>query len=178
MDLHRVQVWGAGGALRVDLTMAEISVPWSPANGFDHVAFTLFIELPGLPGGTSVMPFQNGQAPLRWHRRLRAHGWSNALFDSSGAGPAADGTPVVPAASIRVDRAARTVSFVLPAASLRWAEAGGAASLAGARLYVTTWDYDGGYRALRPAAQAFGMGGGDPARDPKVMDDVPVITLP
>ena len=178
MDLRRVQVWGAGGALRVDLTMAEISAPWSPTHGFDHVAFTLFIELPGRPGGTEVMPFQDGRAPLRWHRRLRAHGWSNALFTSAGAGPSADGTAVVPAASIRTDRLARTVSFVLPAASLLGSESGGATGLAGARLYVTTWDYDGGYRALGPLAQPYGMGGGEAGRDPKVMDDLPVITLP
>jgi hypothetical protein len=172
MDLRRVQVWGAGGALRVDLTMAAIGTTWAPAHGFDHVAFTLFIEAPGHAGGTEVMPFQNGKAPLRWHRRLRAHGWSNALFASEGAGADSDGTAVVPAARIRVDHDARKVSFVLPAASL---PRGG---LSGARLYVTTWDYDGGYRALGVEARPFAMGGGDPARDPKVMDDLPPITLP
>lgn len=176
MDLRRVQVWGGGGALRVDLAMAEISTTWAPANGFDHVAFTLFVELPGETGGSEVMPFQDGPAPLRWHRRLRAHGWSNALFASDGASAAADGRPMVPAATVRVDRAARTVSFVLPAASLGQAGAG-AAGLSGARLYINTWDYDGGYRPLRPAAEPYAMGGGGPGA-PKVMDDLPVITLP
>ena len=50
-------------------------------------------------------------------------------------------------------------------------------SLPGAKVYVTTWDYDGGYRALRPAAQPFGMGGGDDTT-PKVMDESAVIVLP
>jgi len=45
-------------------------------------------------------------------------------------------------------------------------------------VYVTTWDYDGGYRALQPEPGAFAVGGGDPARDPRVMDDTAVIVLP
>ena len=43
---------------------------------------------------------------------------------------------------------------------------------------MTTWDYDGGYRALQPQAGAFAVGGGDPSRDPRVMDDTAVIVLP
>ncbi|MBL0087887.1 MAG: hypothetical protein IPP44_14980 [Ideonella sp.] len=119
-DLRRVQVAGSGGALRVDLTMAELSTVWNPANGFDHVAFTLFIELPGQGGGARSMPLQAGDLPegLRWHRRLRVHGWSNALFSSDGAGAAHEGTPITPGASVEVDAAARRVRFTLPAAAL------------------------------------------------------------
>jgi hypothetical protein len=174
MDLRRVRVSTAGGALRLDLTMHEITTVWNPRNGFDHVAFTVFIELPGQPGGTDVMPLQKGRLPegMRWHRRLRVHGWTNALFSAEGASASAEGTPVSPAAGIAVDRAARTVSLTLPAASL-----GRLPSLDGARLYVTTWDYDGGYRALAREPAPFIMGGGDPERDPLVMDDTPVIVL-
>ena len=60
---------------------------------------------------------------------------------------------------------------VLPAAAL-----GRLPSLSGARLYVTTWDYDGGFRALAPQPQAWAFGGG-PADGPKVMDETPVLTL-
>lgn len=175
MDLRRVQVAGSGGALRVDLTMAELSTVWNPANGFDHVAFTLFIELPGQGGGARSMPLQAGDLPegLRWHRRLRVHGWSNALFSSDGAGAAHEGTPITPGASVEVDAAARRVRFTLPAAAL-----GGLRSLRGVRLYINTWDYDGGYRPLSLLPQAWSIGGGDPATDAKVMDDTAVITLP
>jgi carbohydrate-binding DOMON domain-containing protein len=174
MDLRRVRVSTAGGALRLDLTMYEITTVWNPRNGFDHVAFTVFIELPGQPGGMAVMPLQQGQLPegMRWHRRLRVHGWTNALFSSEGASASAEGTPVSPTASVAVDRAARTVSLTLPAASL-----GRLPSLDGARVYVTTWDYDGGYRALAREPAPYIMGGGDPERDPLVMDDTPVIVL-
>jgi len=180
MDLRRVRVFGAGGALRIELTMNAISTVWAPANGFDHVAFTLFVQLPGQAGGLSLMPFQNASLPvlpggeaMRWHRRLRAHGWSNALFSDTGAAANADGTTVSPAANIQVDAAARTVTFTLPAAAL-----GRLASLSGARIYVTTWDYDSGYRALGPAPAPYAMGGGDALADAKVMDASPVIVLP
>ena len=62
------------------------------------------------------------------------------------------------------------VSFTLPASAL-------AGPLSGARVWVTTWDYDGGYRALGPVAQPYAMGGGA-AGQPKVMDASAVLTLP
>jgi hypothetical protein len=174
MDLRRVRVSTAGGALRLDLTMHALTTVWNPQHGFDHVAFTLFIELPGQPGGSALMPLQQGRLPegMRWHRRLRVHGWTNALFSAEGASANAEGNPIGPAASIAVGRATRTVSLTLPAASL-----GRLKTLDGARLYVTTWDYDGGYRALARDPAPFTMGGGDPERDPLVMDDTPVIVL-
>ena len=173
MDLRRVRAWGSGGALRLELTMKEITRSWNPANGFDHVAFTVFIERPGAPGGATVMPLQNAHLPegMRWHLRLRAHGWSNALFSSAGASATQEGTPVTPAAAIAVDATKGTVTFTLPASVL-----GAGRSLAGAKVYVTTWDYDAGYRSLEPQAQPFAIGGGS-AQGAKVMDDSAVITL-
>lgn len=173
MDLRRVRVATAGGALRLELTTAAITTPWKPPNGFDHVLFTVYIELPGQPGGATVMPLQDGSLPagLRWHRRLRVGGWTNALHDDSGASATSEGRAVTPAAHLRVDRASNTVTLVVPAASL-----GGLPSLSGARVYVTTWDYDGGYRALLARPEAFAMGGTPGGT--KVMDDSGVITLP
>ncbi len=174
MDLQHVRVDTVGGALRLVLTMNQISSTWNPLNGFDHVAFTIYIELPGRDDGAAVMPLQHGTLPegMRWHLRLRAGGWSNALHGFEGASAEAEGTPVTPGATLAVDRAARTVSFTLPAAAL-----GRLPSLRGARLYVTTWDYDGGYRALGPVAGPYSMGGGAPD-GLRVMDDSGVITLP
>ncbi len=174
LDLRRVRVSGAGGALRIELTTHRLTQSWSPANGFDHVAFTVFIELPGQPGGSSVMPLQDGALPpgLRWHRRLRVHGWTNAMFGAEGASATAEGVPVTPAATLAVDRATHTLSLTLPPAAL-----GGLASLSGVRLWVNTWDYDGGYRALQPEPGGHHFGGGAPGQ-PKVMDASVVITLP
>jgi glycosidase len=175
MDLRRIKALQAGGALRIELEMGALSRVWGPSNGFDHVAFTIFVELPDREGGTPVMPQQNAMLPqgMRWHLRLRAHGWSNALFSAAGASATNEGTPVTPVASIQTDAQRRTVTFTIPSAAL-----GDPATLSGARLYVTTWDYDGGYRALAPEAGTFVFGGGDPARDAKVMDASAVIRLP
>lgn len=174
MDLRRVRVATAGGALRLDLGLARVTTSWNPANGFDHVAFTIYIELPGRAAGATVMPLQDASLPdgMHWHRRLRVHGWSNALFSDEAATAQHEGTPLTPAARIEVDARSDTVSLILPAAAL-----GHSSQLAGARIYVTTWDYDGGYRALAPQAAAHGMGGGQ-AGEPKWMDSSPVIVLP
>jgi len=181
MDLRAVRVLGAGGALRIEVDTQALSSVWGPPNGFDHVAFTLFVELPGRTGqgegadGARVMPGQNAELPdgMRWHLRLRAHGWSNALFGPAGATASADGTALTPGAMVSVDADARRIRFTLPSAAL-----GDPASLSGARVFITTWDYDGGYRALAAEPAPFTMGGGDAARDPKVMDAVGPIRLP
>jgi glycosidase len=175
MDLRRVRVSAADATLRIELEMGGLTTVWAPANGFDHVAFSIFVELPGRSDGATVMPELNATLPdgMRWHLRLRAHGWSNALFGPQGASATAVGAPVTPAASIATDSARRTVTFTIPAAAL-----GDPASLSGARVFVTTWDYDGGYRALAREAAPYTFGGGDPARDPKVIDASAVIRLP
>ncbi|MCP5270722.1 MAG: hypothetical protein H6932_05770 [Burkholderiaceae bacterium] len=173
LDLTRVRAWSAGGALRLELGMRQITRSWNPANGFDHVAFTIFVELPGEPGGATVMPGQDGQLPagLRWHRRLRLHGWSNALFTAEGASDTDEGTPAAPAPVLRVDPERHTLELTLPPAAL-----GGRRDLSGVRVWVTTWDWDGGYRALR--AQPGGHQFGGPPGAPKVMDSSAIITLP
>ncbi len=172
MDLRNVTIAENGGALRIAATMPTISTLWKPANGFDHVAFTIFIELPNEAGGARVMPQQQGELPgdMRWHRRLRVHGWSNALTSPTGADEKNEGTNVTPGARVDVEMKTNRVTFTLPAAAL-----GNRASLAGAKVYVTTWDYDNGYRPLLDKAEPYAMGG--PKGAALVMDDSGIITL-
>jgi glycosidase len=174
MDLRRTRVLSAGGALRFELEMADLTHVWGPANGFDHVAFSIFIELPGRRDGVRAMPGQDAELPegMRWHLRLRAHGWSNALFGPEGADASADGRSLTPAAEIDTDATRRTVRFTIPSESL-----GDPASLSGARVFVSTWDWDGGWRPLAREASTFTAGGGDP-KAPKLWSASPVITLP
>ncbi|MBL8519316.1 MAG: hypothetical protein JNK75_01470 [Betaproteobacteria bacterium] len=174
MDLRRVRAWHAAGALKVELTMHRLTQFWQPANGFDHAAFTLFIELPDQASGATVMPLQNAEVPagMRWHYRLRAHGWSNALYTADGATATVEGTPTTPGARIETDAKRHTITFTLPADAL-----GRPQTLTGARLYVATWDYDGGYRALQRAPSRYAISGGDGQGDPLVMDDTPVLEL-
>jgi hypothetical protein len=120
------------------------------------------------------MPLQNASLPagMRWHRRLRVGGWSNALFSAAGATATDEGATVRPAAAIHVDREARSLRLTLPASAL-----GRLPSLSGAKVYITTWDYDGGYRPLGPQPEPYALGGGT-ADGAKVMDDTAVIVLP
>ncbi|WP_395787277.1 alpha-amylase family glycosyl hydrolase [Aquimonas sp.] len=166
LDLLGARVSTSGGSLRLDITLAGLSQDWNPANGFDRVALTVYIELPDQANGLQLMPLQNDELPdgLRWHRRLRVHGWSNVLFSPDGAATDSEGTPVG-SAGIEVDREASQIRLSLPARAL-----GSLSELAGARLYVTTWDYDGGYRRLSPAGGSMQFGGGDGERDPLWMD--------
>lgn len=173
-DLLGARILGSGGALKVELRMRGIGHGWNPPNGFDHVAFTVFVELPGRDGGATAMPLQHADLPagMRWHLRLRAHGWSNVAFASDGASRDDEGRTLADAPRIEVDRAAGTIAFTLSARAL-----GHPRSLDGARIHVTTWDYDGGFRPLAPEAQAGAFGGGDGRRDPLWLDALGPVVL-
>ncbi|MEN5115831.1 alpha-amylase family glycosyl hydrolase [Luteimonas sp. TWI662] len=173
-DLRAMDVETSGGALRVTLRMASVTQGWNPPNGFDHVAPVVFIELPDRARGSELMPQQNARLPdgMRWHYRIRAHGWSNALFSAQGADADAEGTPQAQPARIEVDPKAATIRFTLPASSL-----GDPVTLTGARVHAVTWDYDDGFRPLRPEASASAFGGGDGRHDARVLDAVGPLRL-
>ena len=175
LDIRKVRVEAAGAALRLSVQMGALSRVWNPPNGFDHVAFSIYIDWPGGAPGARVMPFQNAELPgdMRWKLHVRSHGWSNALFGAEGASAKNEGRTLTPAAGIEADPATHTVRF-----SLSPAVFGGRTSLAGARLYISVWDYDGGYRGLAAQAGSASFGGGDGQRDPLVMDESAVIVLP
>ena len=168
LDLLGARAWTSGASLRVKVRLADLLSTWNAANGFDHVALTVFVALPGAKEGTRVMPLQSGFLPegMDWHYRLRLGGWSNALYSARGASSTSEGTPVTPAADLAVDRDAGTITFTLPAAAL-----GSPASLRGTRVHVTTWDYDGRYRTLAKQPANFEFGGGKPG-DALVMDEL------
>ena len=173
LDLRRAKVWRAGGALKIELTMQGMTQSWQPQNGFDHVAFTLFFSQAGRSDGASVMPLQHASLPkgLRWQHRLRVHGWSNALFSADGADAEHEGSAVSPGASLLATPARRTLLLTLPDGAL-----GPAAALDGMTIYLSTWDYDGGYRSLNWQAGPHQFGGGPPD-GARVMDDL-LLTLP
>lgn len=175
LDLRRVALSTSGASLRIELTLADIVAFWNAPNGFDHLALTVFIELPGRDDGATVMPLQNATLPdgMRWHRRLRVGGWTSALFDADGAGEDEEGRRVPNGAALTVERDANRIVLTLPASAL-----GNPATLDGARVFVTTWDYDGGYRGLLPEAGSHAFGGGDAARDPLWMDASEVLVVP
>ncbi len=174
LDIRKVRVEGAGGAMRLSVQMGSFSRVWNPPNGFDHVAYSIYIDWPDAAPGVRVMPFQNAQLPgdMAWKLHLRSNGWSNALFSSEGAAADNDGRALTPAADIDTDPDTNTVRFTLAPTVL-----GQRKSLAGTRIHISVWDYDGGYRGLGPEPGASTFGGGDGRRDPLVMDEA-VIVLP
>lgn len=169
LDLLGATVDRADGALRLGVQMNSITSSWNPPNGFDRVAFTIYLSLPGRDDGARVLPQQNAHMPevLRWHYRLRAGGWSQVLTRSEGATADHEGTAVIPGADVQVDRETNRIVFTIPAAALDRP-----ASLNGASVYITTWDHDGGYRGLDPEPGSHRFGGGDGRHDPLIMDDL------
>ena len=173
-DIERVSVSSAGNNLKITLKMRSITQLWNPANGFDHVALSGFIEMPGKSMGSTVMPLQNSQMPedMAWHYRWRSHGWSNAFFSAENASANTEGSISSPGVHISVDKDRHSIEFIVPGKAI-----GNPASLSGIKLYLSTWDYDSNYRELKLKADQQSFGGGK-STDPKIMDDTVVITLP
>ena len=166
--MRGLRVLTSGSALRIEIELQALVHGWNAPNGFDHVALTVFLELPDRQDGVRHMPGQNAMLPdgMRWHYRLRLGGWNHALFSSEAADARHEGLPLSNAGHFRLDLARRRVILSLPPTAL-----GSPASLDGARLYLNTWDYDGGYRVLAPQAAAFTFGGGTP-NEAKEMDAI------
>ncbi len=179
MDLRDVRIYGSAGALKIELNMASITNGWNPPNGFDRTALTVFIQMPESAvsadqASSPFMPFQQSKLPdqMQWHFRLRVGGWSNALFNATGAGEQNEGMVVTPAAQVSVNQANKKITLSLSNQAL-----GYASTLKGAKVYITTWDHDGSYRKLEKTAGQYQMGGAQTEHDPLIMDDTPVLEL-
>ncbi|MCK6545712.1 alpha-amylase [Myxococcota bacterium] len=175
MDMLGVTV-EAGATLSLVLDMAEISTSWRPRNGFDHVCFSLFFELPGQTEATNVLPLLSGTTPegFTWSRNHFAAGWSNYLRSANGATAEQDGRAVAGAPTITADAEAKTIRFTYDKTPF------GLDDWTGVRVYITTWDFDGidnRFRPLTPEGGQWVMGGGAET-DPKIMDAIGPITIP
>jgi len=175
-DIKTVELLTAGSTLQVKLTPAgPLTSSWGPPNGFDHVAYYIYVQVPGQPGAT-VLPFQNGSTPagFSWTRMAFFGGWNTMLFGAEGAGLKSYGSAVSPAGKVVVDKAKNQLIFTFGGDSL-----GAPATLSGTKVYITTWDYDG----LESANRKLTVDGGDyiyggAADGPLVMDDTAVMILP
>jgi glycosidase len=172
-DITRVSAYTAGDALRLDVQLRDVLSAWNAPNGFDHLALTAFVQLPFRSDGETSMPLQQASVPrdMHWQYRLRVDGWRSAWFGSRGADASHEGAVLSPSPRLAVDRDNRTLSLIFPAGCF-----GAGMTPHGAQVYLTTWDYDGGYRPLAPVSGAFTYGGAA-AEAAKVMDDA-MVTLP
>lgn len=176
MDILRTAAAAYGTNLLVEVDMADLSTVWNPRNGFDHVAFHVFIDLPGREGVT-VLPRLNADAPagFAWDYLAFVEGWNNRFTSAEGAGADSYGTPVTPAPQISVDPEQKRISFLFPSAALGYPE-----TLDGTRVYITTWDWNGvdnAYRPLKEVAEQWSFGGGDGAVDPLILDATDVVPV-
>ena len=167
-DIESMQVWRAQKSIRLKLKMGALSQSWNPANGFDHVVFTVFIGLPNATNSLQVMPMQQDKLPpgMHWHFRLRTHGWSNAMFSTQGASAGSEGQTLLETAKLKVDAKAQSIQFDLPASLLSHLP-----DLKGLQIWVNTWDYDSGYRKLSQQGGTHHVGGGN-ADQPLWMDSI------
>jgi len=169
-DIRSVQITRQGHNLEVTITMDQpLSSVWNPPNGFDHVHFSLFIDVPGQIG-VSELPNRNAIMPdgAHWDVLIQANGWTSRVHTSEGASATNPGTARTEKPLITADQEAGTVTLRIPAATL-----GNPETLEGIQFYLTTWDSagEGGLRPLAPEATSFTYGGA-PADGAKVMDEV------
>jgi hypothetical protein len=178
MDVISTTASAFGSNLLVEIEMAETTTSWNPRNGFDHTLFHVFIDLPD-QDGLIELPRINANAPqgFEWNLQSFSEGWGNRLYSTNGASAEAWGQPVTPAQLVDVSQSTSTVSFLFLSDAL-----GNPETLAGAKVYITTWDWNGvdsAYRPLKPTGGTWAFGGGDElAGDPLIIDDTFVIEIP
>lgn len=176
MDIDGVTLEVGATALNLQIHMADWSKTWNPTNGFDHVAFNIYLSVPG-SAGTNVMPKLNATTPdgFAWTYSHFAFGWDSVKTTTSTGATASDyGEAAKWNPRMTADEATKTVTFSYDRTAV------GLTSWSGVKIYIATWDYDGigaAFRELTPEGGQWVMGGGATA-DPKIMDDLAPITIP
>lgn len=174
-DIESLRVRGAGRNLEIELTMKEVSTPWSPINGFDNVAITTFIGFPDRSdSGARALPLLGADMPdgRHWNLAHAMSGWLSYVYRDEGATGDHQGARQGFAPRVVGDAANRTITVFLEGGRL------GIEDWTGVTLYVTTWDMngEGGYIDLLAEPSNWAFGGGQ-AGDPKIADDL-LVTLP
>ena len=173
-DVVKVMAEVGRTTMLLHVTLADWSVVWKPALGFDHVAFNIFFSIPAQQG-LSALPKLNASMPtgLTWNLDQFTYGWNNAMYTTNGATSSAYGTTTIPPV-VQANQATKTVTFSYNRTNY------GLSTWEGVKVYVTTWDFDGiggNFRPLSPAGGQWDFGGGQ-TTDPLIMDEVLPITLP
>lgn len=176
LAINKAEVFTVGSNVRLTFTMDKITDTWLPPNGFDHVGFTIFIDLPEEAAtNLSELPKINASMPNgTWSRNAVVFGWQSSIYNTKRANATTWGEAVTPAPMVTVDKANNTISMDFASDAL-----GRPDSLDGIRFYVTTWDLDGLSATYRPLEQDKGPWNfsGGASDESKIWDDLPIITL-
>ena len=171
-EIESIQARMAGRNLELTLTMAEVSDNWMPPNGFDNVAITTFVDLPGREGGKEL-PQLGASMPdgLDWDLAHFGSGWISYTYRPEGATAERQGEKFGVSPLVRANKEEETITFFYEGDKL------GVDDWSGATIYVTTWEAsgEGVYVDFQPEPSEWFFSGGDNS-DPKIMDDV-ILTL-
>jgi hypothetical protein len=176
MDIQQVDITAGNTTLDITFTMPIVTDGWTPPNGFDHLSFNVYFDLPNQTG-LSMLPKINATAPdgFQWDYTSVVYGWGNSLHTTGNADTDHWGTPVNGAAVILVDQENRTIRFRYDATHF------GLENWDGVKIYATTWDIDSIeniYRPLNRKAGQYHFGGGNSSNvEPLIMDDIEAIVI-
>ncbi|MDJ0657570.1 MAG: glucodextranase DOMON-like domain-containing protein, partial [Xanthomonadales bacterium] len=165
--------WRAAGAnLELTLTMKVITDVWQPPNGFDNLAISTFIDIPGRQGA-SDLPLLNAAMPAGndWDVAHVGSGWISYTYSSDRSSAKRQGSKFGVAPRVTASKDQREITLFFQGERL------GINSWDDATLYVTTWDVngEGTYLNTDPEPSNWHFGGA-PADAPKVMDDL-LVTI-
>lgn len=158
MDMQKASIHTIGNNFRLDIEMAEpLSTVWNPANGFDHVQFNIFIDLPKQEGA-KVLPNINTNMPenANWDYYATVAGWNVGLYDANGATATTTGAVMSKKPMVTAVSSENKIQIYFPATAI-----GRPSTLEGMKVFICTWD-GGGANNMRPLEEkpaAFIFGG-------------------
>lgn len=145
LSMESAAVYSSGRDLRLDLRMANVTSEWNPPNGFDHVYFNVFVQLPGREGKPFFPKLNYARQDFAFDVGFLVYGWGTRSFGAADSTPDSYGAPLVGDVETSVDLPRRTISFTLSSRYFL-----GLKSFSGAKVFVSTWD---GYLGeLRPVS--------------------------
>ncbi len=171
MDLENASIYVSNDNIKLSIKMVNpITSSWNPANGFDHVSFSIFLDIGGAPKN-NIMPFQNSNlsSGMKWNFMSLAGGWTNFLYNSLGATVDSFGESIGPAPIVTVNNDQKTIDFIYSRKIF------GDFTPEKIKVYISTWDYcalENKYCEIQKTPEGFKFGGANSTNPPYIMDDL------
>jgi len=175
-DIQNIEVITYGSNLQITMTMKDVTDVWLPPNGFDHVLFHVFIDLPNKSGRKDLSVLNTaGLEGFEWNYVAYLGGWHTILYNSENSTPESFGAITTPTPTVIANKANNTITIQFSPDSL-----GNPETLEGAKIYISTWDNngsEGGHRAITKNGGPYNFGGSDDPKTSLIIDDIKVITI-
>lgn len=134
-ELQRVALHEGAHFLRLDMHMKAISTAWNPPNGFDHVYFMVFFDVPNRSGKPFLPRLNYAPADFAFDMGFVISGWSAIAYTAEDATPDSYGKRVAVPLRIETDKAKGIISLYFPKKETLSAQ-----PLRGTKLFIATWD--------------------------------------